>query len=629
MEDTFPKLLLQSYEKWGGTKVAMRKKELGFWREYTWKDFYEKAKYFYLGLMSLRFERGDHVSIIGDNDPEWFWAELAIQAGGGVVTGIFSDCFPPEIKYILENTDSVFVVVQDQEQVDKLLQIKDELPLVKKVIYWNEGGLRHYDDPILISFREVLEAGREYEGVFPDLFEREVAKGKGEDIAFIAYTSGTTAFPKGAIQSYNYFLTGAMRTFDFNPVFENDEYLSFILPGWSIEQLYGLMAGLLKGQILNFPEKQETVAENMREIAPHTILYPSRLWEDLASSIQIKTLESNFLFRFMYNLFLPVGYKIGDLGLKKKTPNLFWRALSGIAELAVFRPLRDKHGLTRVRTPYSGGALLGPNISRFLRAIGLNLRQVYGSTEGGTTTHVGNDIKLETVGIPQVGEYIRISDEGEILADRDSCFTGYHKNPEATEKKLRDGWFHSGDAGYFDEDGHLIFIDRIEDMRQLADGTKYSPQYIESRLKFSPYVKDAFIAGGEERDYIAAVVNINFANVSDWAEKRKIPYTTFVDLSQRTEVCDLIKKEVEKVNKILPEETRVKAFANLHKEFDADEAELTRTRKLRRTFIGDRYREVIEAIYGDRAELVMEAPVIYRDGRTGVVSTKISVIHLD
>jgi len=629
MGDTLPKLLLQNYEKWGDTRVVMRKKERGFWREYTWKDFYNKVKYFFLGLKSLGLERGDHVCIIGDNDPEWFWAELAIQAGGGAVSGIFSDGFPPEIKYIIENSDGKFVVVQDQEQVDKLLQIKDELPLVKKVIYWNESGLRHYNNPLLISFKELLELGQEYEGAFPDLFEREVAKGKGKDTAFIAYTSGTTSKPKGAVQNHEYYIKGASGAFTLNPIYENDDYLSFILPGWSLEQLFGLGGALLKGQIINFPEKQETVAENMREIAPHTILYPSRLWEDVASTIQVKTSDSNFLFRFIYNLFLPVGYKISDLGLRGRKPNLFWRALHGLAELAVFRPIRDKHGLTRVRTPYTGGALLGPNVTRFFRAIGLNLRQAYGATEGAPAAHSGTDIKFETVGIPYPGTYMRITDEGEILAGTDICFTGYYKNPEATESKLCDGWFHTGDAGRFDEDGHLIYIDRMDDMKTLANGTRYSPQYIESRLKFSPYIKDAFIAGGEGRDYIGAVININFANVSDWAERKKIPFTTFVDLSQRQEVCDLIKKEVEKLNKILPEEARVKAFVNLHKEFDADEAELTRTKKLRRSFMDDRYKDLVEAIYGEREELVMEAPVVYRDGRTGVVSTKIKVNRLD
>jgi long-chain acyl-CoA synthetase len=471
--------------------------------------------------------------------------------------------------------------------------------------------------------------GREYEERSPGLFEQDVAQGKGDDTAFIAYTSGTTSKPKGAVQDHSYYINGAKGAFSLNPIYENDDYLSFILPGWSLEQLFGLGGTLLKGQIINFPEKQETVAENMREIAPHTILYPSRLWEDVASTVQVKTSDSNFLFRFIYNLFLPVGYKISDLSLKKRNPNLFWRALHGFAEIAVFRPVRDKHGLTRVRTPYTGGALLGPNVSRFFRAIGLNLRQAYGATEGAAAAHAGTDIKFETVGIPYPETYMRITDEGEILGGADSCFTCYYKNPEATASKLREGWFHTGDAGNFDEDGHLNFIDRMDDMKQLADGTKYSPQYIESRLKFSPYIKDAFVAGGEGRDYIGAVVNINFANVSNWAEKRRIPYTTFVDLSQREEVCELVKKEIEKLNKILPEEARVKAFVNLHKEFDADEAELTRTKKLRRSFMDDRYQELVEAIYGEREELVMEASVVYRDGRTGVVSTKIKVNRLD
>ena len=625
----FPKLLGENYEKWGD-EVAMRKKEFGIWREYTWKDYYEKVKHFSLGLISLGFEPGDRLSILGDNDPQWFWAELAAQCARGSISGIFSDCLPPEVKYIVEHSDSKFVVVQDQEQVDKLLQIKDELPLVKKVIYWDPKGMRHYDDPILMSFDEVLKLGQEYEKSHPGLFEGNIEKVGIDDLAMILYTSGTTGLPKGAMLKYSYLAQSANSLLELNPVYPRDEFVSFTLPGWAVEQVLGFTYGLVARQVMNFPEEPETVQENIREIAPHSILYPSRLWETVLSTIQVKISDSPWYKRFIYNLFLPIGYKVGDTIVEGKEPNLFWKALRGIAELAVFRPLRDKHGLIRCRVAESGGAVLGPDVLRFFRAIGIELKQVYGITEASVATvHAPGDSKFESVGRPVVGNIIRLSDDGEILIEPSTCFSGYHKNPEETEKVFKGGWYNTGDAGYFDEDGHLIYIDRIPDMRQLSDRTKFSPQYIESRLKFSPYIRDAFAVGGENRDYVGAVISIDFQNVGNWAEKRKIGYTTFVDLSQKPEVCELIKKEIQKMNRTLPEKARVKSFVNLHKEFDPDEAELTRTRKLRRTFMEDRYKELVEAVYGEKKELVMSAPVVYRDGRRGEVSTTIRVTRID
>ena len=629
-EDTFPKFLLRNYKIWGD-KIAMRKKEFGIWREYTWKDYYENVKYLSLGLISLGFKRGEKISILGDNAPQWFWAECAAQAAGGSAAGIFSDSFPPEVKYIVQHSDSVFVVVQDQEQVDKLLVIKDELPLVRKVIYWDKMGLRHYDDPILMDFEEVQKLGQEYEKSHPGAFEENVAQGKRDDLAMVLYTSGTTGLPKGAmLTNWDILRLHVPELTTINPVYAGDEQVSFTLPAWISEQCLGYAISLAKGQIMNFPEKQETVAVDVREIAPHTLVYPSRLWEIFASTVQVKIADTSRLKRFIYELCLPIGYKVGDLSFQGKKPNLFWRTLRAIAELMVFRALRDRMGLVRMRIPYTGGAVLGPDVIRFFRAIGVNLRQIYGITEGLVpTVHTADECKFESVGRPLPGVTLRLSEKGEILIAKENCFTGYYKDPEATERAFAGGWYHTADAGHIDEDGHLIYIDRMQDMRELRDGTKFSPQYIESRLKFSPYIKDAFVVGGEERDFVGAVISIDFDNVGNWAEKRRIAYTTFVDLSQRPEVCELIRKEILKLNKSLPERSRVRRFVNLHKEFDPDEAELTRTRKLRRTFVEDRYKELVEAVYGEREELVMSAPVVYRDGRKGVVSTKIRVTPVD
>lgn len=607
----------------------MRKKRRGLWQEYTWRDCYEKIKALSLGLMSLGLEAGDKVSILGDSNPEWFWFQLAIQAALGTSVGLTADNSPDEVKYVVQHSESRFVVVQDQEQVDKLLQIKDDLPLLRRVIYWDERGLRHYDDPILMSFDELAGLGQDYERSHPGLFEESIARGKGDDIYALQYTSGTTGLPKGAMISWRKLFYNCIHGQTTNPVYEGDEWLSITLPAWGVEQTFGLFDSLAVGQKFNFAEETETIPKDLREVAPHRILYPSRMWEQLASAIQTDMAESTWLKRTLYRLNLPIGYKLAELSLAGRKPNILWGFLGFLAERMFFRALRDKHGLTRVRVPFTAGAMLAPDVIRFLRAMGLKLRQFYGSTEASSVSvHTADEFKFESVGIVALGRVVRISDVGEILADKEAAFEGYYRNPEATEEVFRGGWYHTGDAGYIDDDGHLIFMDRLEDMRRLSDGTGFSPQYIESRLKFSPYIKDALALGGQQREFVVAMTNIDFGNVGHWAERRRIPYTTFADLSQKPEVTELIQKEIERVNRTLPVNSRVKSFVSLPKEFDPDEAEMTRTRKLRRTFIEERYQDLIEAIYGEREEVLMESRVVYRDGRTGVVTTTVRVVRL-
>jgi long-chain acyl-CoA synthetase len=588
------------------------------------------VKHLSLGLIALGLQCGDKISIIGDNDPRWFWAELATQAARGIPTGIVSDCSTLEVKHIVEHSDSRFVVVQDQEQIDKMLQIKDDLPLVKKVIYWDAKGIRHYHDPILMSFEQVLKLGQEYETTHPGLFEQNVAQGKGDDTGLLLYTSGTTGLPKGAMISYDAFISSNLATIAQNPVYATDNFVSFTLPGWTGEQGLGLLPALIVGQILNFPETMETVPDNILEIAPQTLLYGSRLWEGVASTTRRKISDAPLLNRLIYRLLLAVGYRVADLKAQGKTPNLFWRTFYGLANVMAFRPLKSRLGLHKVRIAYTGGSALGPDVIKFFSAIGVNIRQVFGLTETEMiSVETSENVKMGSVGKLVPGVILRLSEAGEILVKGDCLFQGYYKAPEATERIFEGGWLHTGDAGHIDDEGFLFFIDRLEDMRQLADGTRFSPQYIESRLRFSSYIQDAFALGGEERDFVGAVISIDFDNVGKWAERRHIPYTTFVDLSQKPEACELIREEIEKVNKLLPHESRIKRFVNLHKAFDPDEAELTRTMKLRRAFVEDRYSELVDAVYGEREELVMEAAVVYRDGRKGLVSTKIRVNRVD
>jgi len=623
--DTIPKLIRRNSERWTD-RVAFTKKEFGIWQTYTWKEYYEKVKYFSLGLISLGLERGDRVCIIGDNEPEWFWGEFATQAAGGITTGIFVDSIPSEVKYIAEHSDSKFAIVNDQEQADKFLEIQGELSLLKKVIYWDPKGLKNYDDPILTSFAEVVELGKEYEKEHPGLFEQNVERGTGDDTAFIYYTSGTTGLPKGAIITHRALITTADGFVGRYPLNENDDLFSNFPAAWVGDSFFATIPHLLSGARVNFPEEEETVLADIREIGPNFAIYGPRQWEGLVSDIQVKMIDAHPLKRFCYNLFLPIGYKMADYTLEGKRPNLFWRAVYQVAYLLLFRPLKDQLGLSKCRFAVTGSSVLSLDTFRLIHAIGIELRQNYAGTEAGfISSHGKGDIKFESIGRPAVGTEVRVADDGELLIRSDCLFKGYHKDPEKTESCLIDGWFHTADCVYVNPEGHLIFMDRLKDMGELRTGAKYAPQYIEGRLRFSPYIKDAMVVGGTDRDFVAGIINIDFAMVGKWAENHRVPYTTFVDLSQKDEVAELVKKDLARVNNYLPPESRARKFVLLHKEFDPDEAELTRTRKLRRGFVEERYKALIDAMYEDKEEVVVEATVTYRDGRQGVVKTAIKV----
>ncbi len=628
--ETLPQYLLDTTVQ-SEKRTAMRKKDLGIWREYTWRESCDAVRDLMLGLVALGLQRGDKVAIIGENDPEYFWAELAIQAAGGVAVGIFTDSGAVEIQYIVNHCDAVIIFAKDQEQCDKVLAARAQLPAIKKVIYWEDKGLWNYRERAtwLMSYADVQKLGRELHAREPGKFAELVAQGKGDDLAIFCYTSGTTGQPKGAMIEHRNLIAGYKNTTAVDKRYRTDEYLSFLPMAWITEHTLGLTGHVIGGNVVSFPEEPETVQQNMREIAPHNLLFSSRLWENIVSTIQVRINDTSPINSLLYRLFLPIGYRVADLKFAKKPIPPHLRALNALGEAFVFQPLRDKFGLNRIRVAYSSGATLSPDMLRFCRAVGLNLKQLYGSTEMQICTfHRDDDIKFESVGKPAPGIEVQISPEGEILAKSECIFVGYYKNPETTAEKLREGWFHSGDAGYLDEDGHLIYLDRVADLLELAGGKKYSPQYIEGRLKFSPYVKDVMTVGGKQRPYVTAIVNIDFENVGRWAERRGLGYTTFVDLSQKPEVYDLIRADVERVNKTLPPSARVRRFVLLHKEFDPDEAELTRTRKLRRGFMEERYRDMIDTMYGDGQEVRVRATVKYRDGRTGTIETAVRVCSL-
>jgi long-chain acyl-CoA synthetase len=629
--DTIPKFLRRNFEKWGDGKVAMRVKEFGQWTTYTWKDYWEKVKYLSLGLTSLGLKAGDKVCILGENKPEWFWAEIAVHVSKATVVGVYTDCVASEVKHYVTDSDTKFVICHDQEQIDKILSIKEECPMIQKVIYWDSKGLWSYDDPILIYFYDVLQLGKEYEQSHPGIFEEKVEDTNGDDVALIMYTSGTTGLPKGLIETQRNIVQGFGMLYLMDSYSEDWEYCSFIAPAWALEQMFAVGCSLFSGMKVNFPEEPETVQENIREIAPTVIFYGVKLWEAIVGTIQAKISDTSALRRLLYKLAIPIGYKFVDLSLDNKQPSLFWRILNRLAHVAVFRAIKDKVGLIKIKVAWVGGGAISPDILRYFQAIGINIKQMYGMNElcGILTCHRHGDIRVDTCGpVVPMGE-IRITDDGQILGKNPYQTNGYYKNPEATQKMFEGGWVHTGDFGHItEEDGHLVAIDRIEDMRKLCSGEGFSPQYIEVRLRFSPFINDAIAVGGEDKDFVSSVVVIDMENVSRWAEARNIPYTTFSDLSQKQEVTELVAGEIEKINRRLPTGARIRKFVNLPKPLDPDEAEITRSRKIRRDFIERRYSRLIEALYGDDAEIIEETPIVYRDGRKGVTRTKVHIHSL-
>ncbi|MDY6968288.1 MAG: AMP-binding protein, partial [Spirochaetota bacterium] len=577
--DTLPKLLLHHYQRFGDSRIALREKDRGIWIKYTWADYYSIVQKLTMAFVELGLEKNDKVSIIGENKPHVYWYELASLVCGAPVVGIFSDCTPPEIKYFIDHSDSTFIVCQDQEQVDKVLQIKDELPKLKKVIYWEKKGMWSYDDPILITMDEMMEMGGKGAQAEPDLFERLINQTKGSDVAVLFYSSGTTGLAKAAVQTHDNIIMMTDFMDSRYPVHDDDESVSFLPIAWIAEQIFNVSYSLYKGFTMNFPERQETVQENIREVGPQNLLLSPRLWEEHIRTIRVKMADADWFNRFCFNVSLKVGYKIGDARMRGLRAGFIWKFLYLFADKFIFRPLRDRLGLGRIRIARTAGTAISPDVIRYFHAIGVPLFQLYGSSECGIATmHPVSQIKAETCGTP-LSEYdIKVTEDSEIIVKSPCLFKEYYKAPDKTTQAIRGEWYYTGDFGRIDDDGHLIVMDRMEDLQKIAGDKVFSPQYAEIRLRFSPYIKDVLVIGREDHDYAVALINIDYNNVGNWAEANRIVYTTFMDLSQKERVVELIKKEIKEINNYLPEWAIIQKYINLHKEFDADEAELTRTR---------------------------------------------------
>lgn len=627
---TLPALLLRNAETLGD-KTAIREKDRGIWQSHTWRQYRDHVRDFALGLAALGFKRGEKLSVIGDNRPRLYWAQVAAQALGGVAVPVYQDSIARELAYVWSHAEVAVIVAEDQEQVDKILALKDELPSLRHVVYDDPRGMTHYRREWLRSFAEVEEVGRAFGRERPGYFEEEIARADPEDVAFICYTSGTTGNPKGAMLTHRNVVETARTFMKAEDVRPDDEWLSYLPMAWVGDSIYSLVLSFAVGFACNCPESPETVQRDLRELGPTAVLAPPRIWENMLTSVQVRAADATPVKRWIFERFRRVAERVETLRADGKPVGPWLRLAHALGDFLVYAPVRDQLGLRRARWAYTGGAPLGPDTFRFFRAFGVNLKQVYGSTECSALVSIQPDAEANptTVGRPCPGIEVRIADRGEVLIRSAGVFRGYFKADEATREVVDgEGWFHTGDAGFVDPRGHLVIIDRAKDVGALADGTPFAPQFIENKLKFSPYIREA-VAFGHDKPFVAAMIAIDLATVGSWAERRGIPYTSYMDLSQKPEVRDLIADEVRKCNATLPPATAVRRFLLLTKDLDADDGEITRTRKVRRRLLAEKYATFVEAFYGVAEEAEIDTKITYEDGRTAVIRSRVRIVDVE
>ena len=629
--DTFPKLLLY-HARARGEAPAIREKDLGIWQTWTWKQLADEVRALACGLAAHGFKRGDHLALVGDNRPRIYAMMCAAQCLGGIPVPLYQDAVAAEMAFPIQNAEISQALAEDQEQVDKLLEILPKCPTLRHVYYDDARGMRHYTAPQLMAYDKLRDLGHESYRRDPAFLETEIAKGAGSDTAAMFFTSGTTGVPKGVVLTHHALIDRAIAAAQMEGLSDGDVVLAYLPPAWIGQNIFSYAQPFVTGYCICCPESAETVMADMREIGPTYYFAPPRVLEALLTQVSIRIEDLWWGGRRAYHYFMGVASRVGGAVLDGKPVPPGDRLRYALGNLLVYGPLRNVLGMSRVRVAYTAGEAIGPDLFKFYRSIGINLKQLYGSTETSVFVCIqpNGQVKSDTVGPAVAGVELKFTPQRELLIRSPGLFKEYYRNPQATaEAKDAEGWFHTGDAGYFDPDGHVKIIDRVKDVGGLVDGTLFAPKYLENKLKFFPYIKEA-VAFGQGRDRVCAFINIDMEAVGNWAEKRNLAYSGFTDLASQDAVCDLVRECVEKVNADLAAEpevanSQIHRFLILHKELDADDGELTRTRKVRRGFIGEKYAPLLDALYDGRPTVHVEAQVKYEDGRIGTISADLKI----
>jgi long-chain acyl-CoA synthetase len=629
--DTFPKLLFNNALK-RGSNPAIREKSFGIWQSWTWKQMVDEIRSLACGLAALGIQRGDKLVIIGDNRPRLYWGIAATQSLGGIPVPGYQDSTADEMQYILEHAEARFVLAEDQEQVDKTLEIKDRCPKLEEIIFDDPRGLRDYNRSHLHDFEDIQKKGRQFQAENPEYLDREIAQGKGEDVAIILYTSGTTGKPKGVILTYDNVLLTARNTVERDGLQQDEEVLAYLPMAWVGDHVFSYGQSYVAGFCVSCPENGATIIQDLREIGPTYFFAPPRIFENMLTTVMIRMEDAGWLKHKTFHYFMDVARRAGIKILDGKPVPLTDRMLYAIGDILVYGPLKNTLGFSRIRLGYTAGEAIGPDIFDFYRSLGINIKQLYGQTEAAVfvTMQPDGEVKPDTVGTPAPGVEIKIADNSEVIYRSPGVFHSYYKDPEATaETKTEDGWVHTGDAGFFDEDGHLKIIDRAKDVGKFNDGSMFAPKYLENKLKFFHQIREA-VTFGHKRNHAAAFINIDLEAVGNWAEKNNIPYASYQELAAHNQVYTMIQECIEKVNRDLSGDanlsgSQIRRFLILHKELDADDGELTRTRKVRRRIVADKYGVLIDALYSDKDRCFIDTEVTFEDGRKGSISADLEI----
>ncbi len=629
--DTFPRLLLY-HAKVRADRPAIREKDLGIWQVWSWDQMKTEILTFANGLAAMGFKRGDKIAIIGSNRPRLYWGMTAVQCLGGIPVPVYHDSVADEMAYVLKHAEVTFALVEDQEQVDKILEVQTQCPALKTIIYDDSRGLRDYDHTHMQAFDDVQRAGKSFSDKNPEFLSQEINKCSGSDISIFLYTSGTTGKPKGVVLTNDNILITARNSAQIDGLNDKDEALAYLPMAWVGDNIFSYGQAYAVGFCINCPEGEDTVATDLREIGPTFYFAPPRVFENLLTSVTIRMKDASKLKQMLFGYFMNIAHRTGISILNNQPVGFLDRFLYQVGELLVYGPLKNSMGFNRIRLAYTAGEAIGPEIFDFFRSLGINIKQLYGQTEASVfiTAQPDGEVFADTVGVPSPGVEIKIAESGEVIYRGPGVFHSYYKNPEATEQtKDAEGWVKTGDAGYFDDKGHLKIIDRVKDVGKLNSGELFAPKYIENKLKFFPQIKEA-VAFGHEKDYVTAMVNIDLDAVGNWAERHNIPYSSYQELAAHPQVFNMIMEDIEKVNQDLAADeklsnTQIKRFLILHKELDADDGELTRTRKVRRRIISERYSQLIDALYSNRNQCHVKTEVTFEDGRKGFIEADLDI----